>query len=260
MSIRDDISVLILTYNEEANIARTLAVLAQFPEVIVVDSHSSDRTCDIVEQHPNVRVVKRAFDRHANQWNFGLTQCGRPWVLALDADFVLPAGLVDEIMALPSTSALAGYRVSFRYCIRGKPLSAALYPPLIALFRRECATYVQEGHTQRAVVGGEIGSLNGQIDHDDRKPLSRWLVSQQDYARLEAEHLLEKPPEALRRIDRIRLMGWPAPILVLVYTLFFKRCLLDGWSGWFYALQRTLAETMIALEIIDRRLQRKEPS
>jgi hypothetical protein len=51
-------------------------------------------------------------------------------------------------------------------------------------------------------------------------------------------------------------MGWPAPILVFFYTLLFKGCLFDGWAGWYYVLQRTLAEIMIALEVVERRLRR----
>ena len=54
-------------------------------------------------------------------------------------------------------------------------------------------------------------------------------------------------------------MGWPAPILVFLYTLVWKRCILDGWAGWLYVLQRTLAEVMLALEIVDRRLRGPKP-
>jgi hypothetical protein len=61
----------------------------------------------------------------------------------------------------------------------------------------------------------------------------------------------------MRLADRIRLTGWAAPIVVFPYALIWKRCLFDGWSGWFYVLQRTLAETMIALEIVNQRLQRQ---
>jgi len=43
-------------------------------------------------------------------------------------------------------------------------------------------------------------------------------------------------------------------VLVLFYALLVKGCLLDGWPGWFYALQRLLAETMIVLVVIDRHL------
>jgi hypothetical protein len=60
-------------------------------------------------------------------------------------------------------------------------------------------------------------------------------------------------------MDRIRSMGWSAPIIVLLYTLLWERCIFDGWAGWLYVLQRTLAETIIALEIMDRRLRDQAP-
>lgn len=255
-SFLDHVAVLILTYNEEPNIARTLSRLTRFPEVVVLDSGSTDRTCEVARSFDNVRVEHRTFDQHARQWNHGLRHCGvvRPWVLALDADFVLTEELVDEIARLPHETDVAGFRVAFRYCVHGRRLSGALYPPLVALYRRERASYVQEGHTQRVVVDGPIAQLTGTIDHDDRKPLARWLASQQSYARLEAEHLLANGVGQRRLADRIRLMAWPAPLLVFFYTLIVKRCILDGWPGWLYVLQRTVAETMIAMTIIDRRL------
>jgi hypothetical protein len=104
------------------------------------------------------------------------------------------------------------------------------------------------------IVDGEIECLTGRIDHDDRKPLDRWIASQQKYAKLEVDHLTSTPRTRLRRVDRIRLLSWPAPVLVFLYTLMMKRCILDGLPGWLYVLQRTLAETMIAIEIVDRKL------
>jgi hypothetical protein len=47
--------------------------------------------------------------------------------------------------------------------------------------------------------------------------------------------------------------GWPAPMAVFFYALLFKRCLFDGWPGWFYVMQRLVAETLIALEVIAQR-------
>jgi glycosyltransferase involved in cell wall biosynthesis len=259
MSFLDQVSVLILTYNEAPNIARTLDALADFPEVVVVDSGSTDETLDIVARYPRARVVTRAFDTHAAQWNFGLTGCGlaREWVLALDADYQLSSGLVEEIGRLSPSNEAAGYRIAFRYCIFGRPLSGSLYPPVVALYRRRHAHYVQHGHTQRVAVRGGIRELGGRIDHDDRKPLAHWLSAQQRYAKLEADYLLAVSRKELRRTDRIRLMGWPSPILTFLYTLIGRGCVLEGWAGWFYVLQRTLAETMIALEIVERRLRGK---
>ena len=111
-----------------------------------------------------------------------------------------------------------------------------------------------EGHGHRVTIDGPVRWLAGPIIHDDRKPLSRWFLSQKQYAGIEADHLLASPASSLHRADRVRLMAWPAPILVFFYALLVKGCILDGWAGWLYVLQRTLAELMIAIEIVNRRL------
>jgi len=258
LNFLNQISVLILTYNEAPNIGRTLAALARFTDVIVLDSGSTDGTTDLVARFSNARLAVRPFDEHATQWNYGLSHCNieRPWVLALDADYLVPGVFVDEIAALRPVDIDSGYQASFRYCIHGRSLSASLYPAHIVLFRRARAHYVQEGHTQRVVVEGRIGALRACIDHDDRKPLVRWLSSQQRYARLEAEYLMSLPKGKLQLVERIRLTGILGPLIVFLYTLIAKRCILDGWPGWLYVLQRTLAETMIATELVDRKLAR----
>ena len=137
----------------------------------------------------------------------------------------------------------------------GRALLATLYPPRVVLYRKDKARYRNEGHGHRVTIDGEILPLAGVIYHDDRKPLTRWFDSQQRYARVEVRYLIETPREKLKRSDRIRRLGWAAPIGVFLYTLFVKGCILDGWPGWYYALQRLCAETLIALEIADRRLR-----
>lgn len=253
MSFLSQIGVLILTYDEAPNIGRTLEALSAFPEILVVDSGSTDGTRQIVERNPRCRIETRDFDNHASQWNYGLERCcsTRPWILALDADYVLTAPLVEELSRLDPPPSIAGYRARFRYCIHGRPLRAALYPPVTILYRREEARYIQAGHTQRLVIGQTVADLVFPIDHDDRKPFGRWLSSQQRYARLEAEYLVKRSGNALRLSEKLRLTGWAAPVLVFAYTLLWKRCILDGWPGWIYVLQRTLAETMIALELLN---------
>jgi hypothetical protein len=143
----------------------------------------------------------------------------------------------------------------FRYCILGKPLRASLYPPRAVLFRRDRCRYEADGHTQRLIVRGRSASMTAKIDHDDRKPLDRWLASQNEYARLEADKLLSQPSGERRFWDRVRRGVVFGPLLVFVYTLIGKGTLLDGWPGWYYTLQRTLAETMVSLHVLDRRLR-----
>ena len=255
MSLADDLTAMILTYNEEANIARTLDALGWVGEILIVDSGSTDATLDIVRRYPRARVVTRAFDSFAEQCNYGLSRITTAWILSLDADYELSEALGREICSLAPAADVAGYRASFVYRIFGRPLSGALYPARTVLYRRDGAAYRNEGHGHRVTVVGNVHALAASIYHDDRKPLARWFASQAGYAGREADYLLAKPVAELGRTDRVRRMGWPAPALVFIYTLVWKRCLLDGWAGWYYALQRTLAETMIALALIDRRLR-----
>jgi glycosyltransferase involved in cell wall biosynthesis len=251
--VQDEITPLIITYNEAPNICRTLGKLSWAQRIVVIDSGSTDRTVGMARSYPQVEVVQRPFIDAASQCNFGLTQVASPWVLSLDADYELSDALIRELASLAPRDSVVGYRARFVYRINGRPLRGSLYPPRTVLYRKGKAYYRQEGHTQRVVLDGQVVPLNGVIYHDDRKSLARWFTSQQRYAREQADYLLDVPPGGLRRNDKIRLMGWPAPIAVFFYTLFLKGCLFDGWPGWYYALQRTTAEMLLALEILDRR-------
>lgn len=253
--IADQLTAMILTFNEEPNIARTLDAITWAGQILVVDSGSTDATLDIVARYPQARVMTRKFDSFADQCNFGLAAVRTAWVLSLDADYELAPDIAAEIQALAPGQEVSGYRAGFIYRMYGRSLRAGLYPPRTVLYRPERARYRNEGHGHRVVIDGEVGNLRGSIYHDDRKPLSRWLASQQGYAQREANYLLSTRRADMKRTDRIRHMGWPAPILVFLYTLFWKRCILDGWAGWLYVLQRSLAEIMIALAVVDRKLR-----
>lgn len=254
--IAQAITPMVITYNEAPNIARCLNRLRWASRILIVDSGSQDDTLSIVRSYPQVDVVQRPFDDFASQCNFGLTHIATPWVLSLDADYELTPELELELQHL-TEDRFTAYEASFTYCIYGRPLRATLYPPRRVLYRREMAHYRNEGHGHRVDIAGLVGRLDGRIRHDDRKPLPRWFNSQQRYAAREADYLMSSDRAELRRTDRIRLLAWPAPVVVFLYTLVWRGCILDGWPGWFYTLQRTLAEIMIALEIIDRRLQKR---
>jgi len=250
------VTPMVITFNEAPNLARCLDRLRWAKRILIIDSGSTDETVSIARRYPQVDVVHRPFDDFASQCNFGLTQIATPWALSLDADYELSEALAREIQSLREGSA-AGYRAAFDYCIHGRPLRGTLYPPRTVLYRVRNATYRNVGHGHKVDVAGEVVRLNGKINHDDRKPLSTWFDSQKRYARKEADFLLSTAPAALRPSARVRRVGWLAPPLVLFYALLWKGCILDGWPGWFYALQRMAAEIMIALELLDRRLAGK---
>lgn len=253
----DRITPVLLTYNEELNIGRTLAQLKWAREIVVVDSFSTDSTAEIAATFPQVRFIQRNFDTHADQWNFAICETGivSDWVLALDADYVVPDEAIAEIQRLDSGGPADGYRASFRYCVWGKPLRGTLYPPVVVLFRRKMGMYVQDGHTQRLKLDGAIRSLSNKLLHDDRKPLSRWLAAQDRYMLLEAEVLSAKCWSELSFADRVRKLPFLAPSLVFANCYVMKGGILDGRRGLYYATQRMLAEALLSLRLIERRMR-----
>ena len=279
----NSLSVLILTLNEEANIGRTIQALPEVEEVLVVDSGSSDRTLSIAaDSSKNLRVVTRAFDSHTAQWNFGLDQVKTEWVLTLDADYELSKELRAEIMALHPSGDVSGYFADFVYRIYGHSLRASSYPPRVVLFRTSHGRYVDDGHTQTLWIysasrelrppsaSAGTKTLSGKIYHDDRKSLSDWLQAQDRYAILEARHLLEigksgksesgrNAGEGAARLsnapslsvqDRLRLKIFFAAPAMFFYLFFWRGLILDGWPGWFYVAQRTLAELLLSVRLL----------
>ena len=247
------VTPVVLTYDEAPNIGRTLDRLTWAGRIVVVDRGSTDGTLDILQSYPNVEIVHRPFDTHRDQWNAGLDQVRSEWALTLDADYVLSESLAAEIEALADDEGVSGYRARFVYCIGGRPLRGTLYPARTVLFRTSAGRYFQDGHTQALQLDGTVRDLTGAIFHDDRKPRDRWLKNQTAYARQEADKLLATPADRMGRIDRIRRAGF-APLLTPVYCLVAKRLLLDGKSGLLYTYERTYAEVILALQLLDLRL------
>ena len=246
----DQITPLILTYNEALNLERTMRQLSWATDIVVVDSFSDDDTTVIAQSFPQTRLFQRTFDTHQNQWMFGLTKTDikTPWVIALDADYVLTDELIDELKKLAPEPSINGYTVRFIYCLNGKPLRSGIYPPVNVLYRASEAIYEQDGHTHRVKINGRVSKLHGRILHDDRKPLRRWFQSQVTYAELEARKLLTGSNLSLA--DRVRTWRVLAPVGVVFYCLVWRGGLLDGWRGLFYAFQRGIAELMLSLYLI----------
>jgi glycosyltransferase involved in cell wall biosynthesis len=251
--VLEQITPVILTYNEEENIGRTLGQLGWASEVVVVDSYSTDNTVEIARSRMQVRLFQRIFDTHAHQWNFAVQNSAiqTEWILALDADYLLTTEFISELSRLRPESEINGYLGEFRYCVWGRPLRGALYPPVVVLFRNGKAHYVQDGHTQRVQIIGRIGRLQSKILHDDRKSLSKWLQAQDRYMQLEAQHIGGTKWSDLAAADKVRRLPLVAPFMVFIYCYLGKLLLLDGRRGLYYTIQRMLAESLLALRLIE---------
>jgi glycosyltransferase involved in cell wall biosynthesis len=255
----DDITPVILTFDEAPNIRATLEGLLWARRIVVLDSFSTDETEAIARSFPNVDFQQRRFDSHTDQWNHALSLAETDWVLSLDADYLVPPEFTNEVGSRADSQTTAAYFARFEYRILGHALRGTLYPNRAVLFRRSACRYEQDGHTQVLRIAGPSAILDTVIAHDDRKPVCRWLQAQDRYATLEVAKLVTTRRESLRMQDRLRLRIVPAPFVVLLYTLLWRRSLLDGWPGWLYAFQRMVAELILSMHLIERKLSRKSP-
>src|ERR1039457_5585450 len=133
----DHITPVLLTYNEEANIRRTLSHLTWAKDIVVVDSGSTDKTLAIVANCAQVRVFNRSFDTHGNQWRYAVqeTAITTPWILRLDADYQVPESLIAELGRLDPNARVNAYSIAFDYAIFSRELTSSLYPANTILLR-----------------------------------------------------------------------------------------------------------------------------
>lgn len=244
-----NITPVLLTLNESANIERTLAALHWAERVIVLDSFSEDNTVELCKQYKNVEVSQRRFTQHAEQWNHAISLVtSTQWILTLDADHRVTESLVQELGELSPSHDNNAYEIRYRFALNGKTLTASLYPPMRVLFRRGTARFSQDGHTQRLRLNdsdSRVEQLRSFIIHDDRKSKSHWLAAQHKYAKLERAKLRQTPFLDLNWNDRIRKVPILAPLLVVPYTLIVKGLWRDGITGLIYIKQRFFAECIL---------------
>ncbi len=254
MNFIDLITPMILTYNEESNIERTLAGLDWAKQILVVDSYSTDRTIEILKKNPRVRILQRKFDNFADQCNFGLTNITTEWVLSLDSDYLVTSRWVNEASQISKDINLSAYIIPLKIYIYGKPIKSSIVPPRIALYKKSSAHYEMDGHGHKVKITGKISRFSHPIFVDDQKKLSVWFKNQATYAEDEAEKLLKINFIKLSFSDKIRSLYIFAPFLVFLYCIIFKLGFLDGWRGWYYAFQRAFFELSLSISLIDKKI------
>ena len=273
------VSVLVLTRNEEANIAACLQSVRWADEVFVVDSFSTDNTVVIAERL-GAKVSVHRFQGYAAQrnWALGHLPFSNDWVLMLDADERVPAELAAEIarVARAPLEGPAGFYLKFRHIFLGRWLKhGGLYPTwLLRLFRRQRVRFEERPLNEHAILDGAAGYLQQPFDHQDRKPLADWVARHNRYAGLEAEEFLQETlAGGYDSSIRIRLRGSQAerkrwvklkiwnrlPLLARPFLFFFRNYFLqlgflDGRAGFVYhVLWSFWYPFLVSARVLERR-------
>lgn len=120
MTMKIEISAVIITYNEERNIGRCLESLRGIAdEIVVVDSYSTDRTEEICKTY-NAKFIKHRFNGHIEQKNWAILQARSPYILSLDADEALSDRLRESILKVKEDWTHDGYYFNRLTCYCGK--------------------------------------------------------------------------------------------------------------------------------------------
>jgi len=224
------LSVVIITYNEEKNIARCLDSVKKIAdEIIIVDSFSNDKTIEICKAY-GAGVIQHKFEGHIEQKNFALEQASFPFVLSLDADEVLSSELCNSITAVKLEWKHDGYEMNrlTNYCgawIR----HCGWYPDRkIRLFDKRKGRWTGINPHDRYMFNDQnttAGFLKGDILHYSYYSIYDHIKQVNYFTEISARVLFESG----RKASLIRLVG--APIFRFIRDFILKGGWLDGYYG-----------------------------
>lgn len=264
------VSVLLLTFNEEANLPPLFDALHWCDDIVVVDSMSTDRTVEIARSR-GARVLERPFDNFAQQRNWGLDQgkFSHEWVLHLDADEITPPEFISTLAQLKPAHDIDAYHVPSKMMLFGRWIKyAGMYPTYqVRIGHRDRLRFKQVGHGQREDLPAERVAIfdTPYLHYSFSHGLFGWLNKHVRYARDEAALIVDirrgktksersLGPTSGRRSAKTRAAKLPValrPLLRFLYVYLFKQGFRDGRAGFAYAFMLAVYEGMTAVFVIE---------
>lgn len=224
------LSVVIITYNEEANLPDCLDSCSFADEIVVVDSFSTDRTVEICRQFGG-RVIQEGWRGFGRQKNFAIEQAKGPWIFNLDADERITPGLKAEIEAITAADASepAGYCVARQNYFGDRWVRhCGWYPDYnLRLFRKGMGWFNERAvHEAVELTGGrQAGYLVNPIEHYTYASVSDFVERLERYTTLAAE-------EAFKAGKRGRLSDLAfRPLFTFFKMYLLRKGVLEGSLG-----------------------------
>ena len=270
------LSVLILTLNEEENLASCVESVAWCDDIVILDSYSTDCTEQIASKS-GARFLQREFDDFASQRNFAIDHVDfkYEWVFHLDADELFTPELAEECKKAIGEDRHSGFLVPSKMILWGTWLKyAANYPVYqMRLMKLGEVRFIQHGHGQREFSAQRsLGKLCSPYLHRSfSKGLYEWFHQHNRYSTMEAVACLKelewgrfdwkslfcRDPVGRRRAFKNFSLRLPfRPWLKFTYMYFLKMGFLEGYSGLTYCVLQAIYEHMICLKAKELRRRR----
>ena len=196
MNKNTKISALAIVFNEEQNIRDYLNNYSFADEIIIVDSFSTDKTLQIIEEEfPKVTVFKRVFDNFSSQRNYALTKASNDWVIFFDADErTCPDGIYEIQQAINNSNQEVAFWIKRQLYFKNIPVHYGGFnkDKAIRVFRKSKCQYSSQLVHEQLLTTGIVGNLKTVIDHYSYENKEELLKKRLTYSKLRALELHSK--------------------------------------------------------------------
>ena len=262
------VSIFILTFNEELDIAACIESALVSDDVVVVDSYSCDRTVAIAQRYP-IRLVQHRFESHGRQrtWMLETVPAKYDWVYILEADERMTPALFAECVEAVQTQTHVGYYVAEQVMFMGRWIRRSTQYPRYQLRLLQVGQVVFDdyGHAEREVVTGTTGFLQATYPHYTAgKGFSRWVEKHNRYSTDEAKETVQQlalgtvdwrtivtghtEVERRRALKDMSLRMPLRPLARWFYMYFILGGVLDGRAGFAWCTLQAFYEYLIVLK------------
>jgi len=225
------ISAVVLTKNEEENLAKCLKSIEFADEIVVIDDDSDDFTTKVAKGF-GVKVYSRVIDKgFAAQRNYGQDVAKGDWILFVDADEIVSSKLAAEIKQVVKDDSFAGYMIRRRDSLWGKRLSygESGNTILLRLARKGSGGWSRQVH-ESWKINGKIGTLKNHLDHYPHKSLYEFVASVDKWSSIHAQENISEG----KRSSVLKIVFYP--VFKLFKNIVVDRGALDGTIGVISAL------------------------
>ena len=228
-----NISIVIITFNEEKNIRRCLESVKEIAdEIVVVDSLSADQTKSICQEF-GARFIEQKFSGYIEQKNFALDQAKNDYVLSLDADEAVSPELAESIKQVKQESVMDGYRMNRLTNFCGKWIRHGTWYPdtKLRLFNRKKARWGGINPHDKIIMqeGSSVAQIKGDILHYSYHSIEELVAQMNHFTSIQAKAMYEQG----RKAGSMNLLLNPLAAFITGY--FFKGGFLDGKEGFLIA-------------------------
>jgi len=224
-----NISVLIITLNEEIHMRELLNDLTFADEVIIVDSFSKDNTKEISESFTNVKFVQHPFENYTSQRNFAISLVKNDWILFLDADERLSEKLKIEILdTLKSNETYTAFMFYRTFMFKNKVLrfSGWQTDKIFRLFHKNFASYTSERLVhEKLKVEGKVGILKNKLIHYSYSDYESYKAKMINYGKFKAQE------KFIKKLKPSLFLKTFHPVYNFLYNFVIRLGFLDGKKG-----------------------------